>query len=198
MLYPINLELNHVEIVVIGGGEVAYRKCKNFSEFNKSVKVVTPSFIELFYELENVELIWDSYKEEYIQHAQMVVAATDNQVINQAIGEYCHLHQKLVNVVDSVSLSNYTVPSYVKRGDLLLSVSTGGKSPSLSKKIRMELEKKYDDSYEEYVHLLGVIRQQIIEQYKDVKVRRRLIQELIKLDLDALKEEGRKYMSEGE
>ena len=106
--------------------------------------------------------------------------------------------QKLVNVVDSVSLSNYTVPSYVKRGDLLLSVSTGGKSPSLSKKIRMELEKKYDDSYEEYVHLLGVIRQQIIEQYEDVKVRRRLIQELIKLDLDALKEEGRKYMSEGE
>ena len=183
MLYPINLELNHVEIVVIGGGEVAYRKCKNFSEFNKSVKVVAPSFIELFYELENVELIWDSYKEEYIQHA---------------IGEYCHLHQKLVNVVDSVSLSNYTVPSYVKRGDLLLSVSTGGKSPSLSKKIRMELEKKYDDSYEEYVHLLGVIRQQIIEQYEDVKVRRRLIQELIKLDLDALKEEGRKYMSEGE
>lgn len=62
----------------------------------------------------------------------------------------------------------------------------------------MELEKKYDDSYEEYVHLLGVIRQQIIEQYEDVKVRRRLIQELIKLDLDALKEEGRKYMSEGE
>ena len=49
MLYPINLELNHVEIVVIGGGEVAYRKCKNFSEFNKSVKVVAPSFIELFY-----------------------------------------------------------------------------------------------------------------------------------------------------
>ena len=59
-------------------------------------------------------------------------------------------------------------------------------------------KKKYDDSYEEYVHLLGVIRQQIIEQYEDVKVRRRLIQELIKLDLDALKEEGRKYMSEGE
>ena len=55
---------------------------------------MAPSFIELFYELENVELIWDSYKEEYIQHAQMVVAATDNQVINQAIGEYCHLHQK--------------------------------------------------------------------------------------------------------
>ena len=198
MLYPINLELNHVEIVVIGGGEVAYRKCKNFSEFNKSVKVVAPSFIESFYELENVELICDCYKEEYIQHAQMVVAATDNQVINQVIGEYCHLHQKLVNVVDSVSLSNYTVPSYVKRGDLLLSVSTGGKSPSLSKKIRMELEKKYDDSYEEYVHLLGVVRQQIIEQYEDVKVRRRLIRELIKLDLDALKEEGRKYMSEGE
>ena len=48
------------------------------------------------------------------------------------------------------------------------------------------------------MHLLGVIRQQIIEQYEDVKVRRRLIRELIKLDLDALKEEGRKYMSEGE
>ena len=56
-------------------------------------------------------------------------------------------------MVDDKELSNFTVPSFVKRGDLLLSVSTGGKSPSLSSKIRKDLEEVYDESYEEYVEL---------------------------------------------
>ena len=149
MFYSINLELDKFEVVIIGGGEVAYRKCKNFLDFNKKVKVIAPKFIKEFQELSNkVELIEDIYKEEYIKDSFIVVAATNNKDVNKAIGKYCNLNNKLVNVVDSIELSNYTVPSYIKRGDLLISVSTGGKSPSLSRKIKKELEAQYDDSYE--------------------------------------------------
>mgnify|MGYP002421979476 len=42
MLYPINLEIKDMKITIIGGGDVAYRKCKNFLEFGKSVRVVSP------------------------------------------------------------------------------------------------------------------------------------------------------------
>ena len=80
-------------------------------------------------------------KEEYIKDSFIVVAATNNKEINKNIGIYCRSCGKLVNVVDDIKLSNYTVPSYVKRGDLLISISTGGKSPSLSSKIKKELEK---------------------------------------------------------
>lgn len=195
MFYSINLELDKFEIVIIGGGAVAYRKCKNFVNFNKTVKVIAPSFLKEFYELgDKIELIKDNYRKEYIKDSFIVVAATDNKEINKAIGEYCILNNKLVNVVDNLELSNYTVPSYIKRGDLLISISTGGKSPSLSRKIKNELELKYDDSYEEYINLLGEIRGRIIKKIDDISVRRKLIKNLVDMNLEELKEEGKKYI----
>ena len=64
MLYPINLEIKDMKITIIGGGDVAYRKCKNFLEFGKSVRVVSPEFIDSFELIKNnVELVYDLYKE---------------------------------------------------------------------------------------------------------------------------------------
>lgn len=194
MFYSINLELDKFEVVIIGGGEVAYRKCKNFIDFNKKVKVIAPKFIKEFQGLrDKVELIEDIYKEEYIKDSFIVVAATNNKDVNKAIGEYCNLNNKLVNVVDSIELSNYTVPSYIKRGDLIISVSTSGKSPSLSRKIKEDLESQYDDSYEEYINLLGEVRRKIIAQVDDATIRRNLIKNLINLNLKELREEKNKY-----
>lgn len=188
MFYPINLKLKDIEITVIGGGEVAYRKCKNFLGFGKSVKVVSENFIEKFSTIESkVEIINDSYKEEYIKSSFIVVAATNNKEVNKKIGIYCRNNGKLVNVVDDIELSNYTVPSCVKRGDLLISISTGGNSPSLSSKIKRELENKYDNTYEEYVTLLGEIRKEIIEKIEDISERKNKLNALVNLDIEELK-----------
>ncbi|WP_455539005.1 precorrin-2 dehydrogenase/sirohydrochlorin ferrochelatase family protein [Terrisporobacter sp.] len=188
MYYPINLKIDNVKIVIIGGGKVAYRKCMNFLAFNKKVLVVSKDFIEEFEEIKNhIEIIKDNYHEKYIKDAFVIVAATNNKEVNKEIGIYCREHGKLVNVVDDVELSNFTVPSFVKRGELLLSVSTGGKSPSLSSKIRKNLEEIYDESYEEYVELLGEARQIIIKNTMDIKERRKQLKELLDLSFDELK-----------
>lgn len=188
MLYPINLKLDDLDIVIIGGGEVAYRKCKNFLDFNKNVTVVSKHILNKFYDLEgNINIIKDDYKEEYIENSSMIIAATDNSELNLEIGLYCRENKKLVNVVDNVKISNFTVPSYVKRGDLLISVSTGGKSPSLSSKIKRELEEKYSEDYEEYLNVLGDIRKEVIKKYQDKNKRKSILNVLIALDLDELK-----------
>lgn len=188
MLYPINLELKDVEITIIGGGDVAYRKCKNFLAFGKTVKVVSNKFIDEFYKLKDkIEMIEEIYKEEHIKNSFIVVAATNNKEINERIGICCRKNGKLVNVVDDIELSNYTVPSYIKRGDLLISISTGGKSPSLSSKIKRELEEKYDDSYEEYINFLGKIRKEIIKNNEDISLRKKKLNELVNLSLEELK-----------
>lgn len=188
MLYPINVELKDIKITVVGGGEVAYRKCKNFLDFGKSIRVVSPEFIDKFDFIKNeVELVYDTYKEEYIRDSFIVVAGTNNKEINKEIGIYCRNCGKLVNVIDDIELSNYTVPSYVKRGDLLLSISTGGKSPSLSSKIKKELEEKYDDSYEEYINILGEIRQEVIKKYKNISERKIILNRLVNLTLEELR-----------
>ena len=188
MFYPINLKIDDMKIVIIGGGKVAYRKCMNFLAFNKKVKVISQDFIEEFEEIKDqIEMIKDSYDEKYIKDDFVVVAATNNKEVNHKIGIYCRQYNKLVNVVDDKDLSNFTVPSFVKRGDLLLSVSTGGKSPSLSSKIRKDLEEVYDDSYEEYVKLLGEARDNIIENTSDIKERRKKLKELLDLSSDELR-----------
>lgn len=195
MLYPVNLNLRDMEITIIGGGNVAYRKCRNFLEFGKNIKVVSKEFIEDFYKLgKNVELIKDSYKNEYIKSSFIVVAATNNRNVNQEIGIYCRSNGKLVNVVDDIKLSNYIVPSYIKRGDLLISISTGGKSPSLSSKIKEELEDKYDDTYEEYINLLGEVRNSIIKNYTDVSERRDRLKALVNLNLEELRKVSKNYI----
>ena len=189
MYYPINLKIDDMKIFIIGGGKVAYRKCMNFLAFNKKVKVISQDFIEEFEEIKDqIEMIKDSYDEKYIKDDFVVVAATNNKEVNHKIGIYCRQYNKLVNVVDDKDLSNFTVPSFVKRGDLLLSVSTGGKSPSLSSKIRKDLEEVYDDSYEEYVKLLGEARDNIIENTSDIKERRKKLKELVDLSFDELRE----------
>ena len=189
MFYPINLKIDDMNIIIIGGGKVAYRKCINFLAFNKKVRVISKDFIEEFEGLKDcIDTIKENYDEKYIEDAFVVVAATNNEDVNREIGLYCREHGKLVNVVDNANLSNFTVPSFVKRGDLLLSVSTGGKSPSLSSKIRKDLEEVYDESYEEYVSLLGEARKNIIKNTEDVKERRNKLNALLNFSFDELRQ----------
>ncbi len=174
MLYPINLKLDELDVVIIGGGEVAYRKCKNFLEFNKNVTIISKQILNKFYDLKgNIKIIKDDYKEIYIKDASVIIAATNNRELNMEIGLYCRAKNKLVNVVDNIEISNFTVPSYIKRGDLLISVSTGGKSPSLSSKIKKEIEKRYTEDYEEYLNVLGDIRKKVIKNTK-IKVKEKM------------------------
>lgn len=188
MNYPMMIKLEGQEITVIGGGKIAYRKVKNFLDFGCRVRVIAINFIDEFENVgDKVEKINDKYKEEYIKDSFVVVAATDDKAINESIGNYCSNRGKLVNVVDNPHLSTYIVPSVVKRGDLIIGVSTSGKSPSLAAKIKKDLEEKYDESYEEYLNILGTLREKIIKKYTDSKVKKEKLNRLIELDLNELK-----------
>ena len=189
MFYPVNINLDNMEIIIVGGGKVALRKCMNFLDFGKSVTVLAPEFDSRFLEIGNkVDLIEDTFKEEYIEKFDIVVAATDNKEVNEEIACICRKKSKLINVVDSRDLSDFTVSSYVKRGDLLIGISTGGKIPALSAKIRRDLEEIYDESFAEYVDLLGELREKIIKKYEDKTERKEVLKALVKLDIEELKE----------
>lgn len=189
MFYPVNLNLDNMDIIIVGGGNVALRKCMNFLDFGKSVTVLAPDFDSRFLELGNkVDLINDIFKEEYIDKFDIVVAATDDKEVNEEIACICRKKSKLINVVDSRDLSDFTVSSYVKRGDLLIGISTGGKIPALSAKIRRDLEEIYDESFAEYVDLLGELREKIIKKYEDKTERKKVLKALVELDIEELKE----------
>lgn len=188
MSYPIMIDLKDKPITIVGGGNIAYRKAKNFINFGYKVNVVSIDFIDKFYDIKDeVKFIKDKYKQEYIKDSFLVVAATNSRDINQSIGEYCNKYNKLVNVIDNPKLSNFIVPSCVKRGDLIIGVSTSGKSPSLASKIKKELEEKYDNSYEEYIILLGEIRNKVLEKYSNPEKKKEILNNLVNLSIEELK-----------
>ncbi|WP_286161363.1 bifunctional precorrin-2 dehydrogenase/sirohydrochlorin ferrochelatase [Clostridium sp. KNHs214] len=187
------IDLDNKKIVLIGGGQVSLRKSKKFLEYGAEVYVVAPSFQEDFFVLkeayaEKLCLVKDNYKSEYVIDAFLVVASTNSKEVNSKIASFCVEKNILCNVVDDIEESNFIVPSTVKRGDLLISVSTLGNSPSLCGKIRRELEETYGDEYEEYVKLLGEVRKHILETCKDNKEKKNILNNLVNLNLKQLRE----------
>lgn len=194
MFYPINLNLENVNITIIGGGKIAYRKCMSFLMFTKNITVISKDFVSEFNNIKDeITLIKDVYKEQYIKESFIVVASTDNRELNKEIGLYCKNNNKLFNIVDNKELSNIIIPSIIKKGDLVISISTNGKSPSLSSKIKRDLEYKYND-YEEYINLLGEIRNKVIEKCNDKDKKQKILNELVNLNLKELKNEYKKYL----
>ena len=87
-----------------------------------------------------------------------------------------------MHVVDNKPLSSFIVPSTLKRGDLTISISTGGASPSLAAKIRRELEDKYDAHYGEYIARLGRIRDGVLKKVTDEVEKKRILKHIITLE----------------
>lgn len=188
------INLENKSVAVVGGGKVAFRKAKKLLEFNCKLKVISPSLIEEFNDIkDNMKIIEDEYKEEYIENSFLVIASTSSKNTNENIAIYCREHNILCNIVDDINLSDFIVPSSIKRGDLVISVSTMGKSPSLSSKIKKDLEEKYTDEYIEYLEVLGDIRKLVLKKVHDENIKKKILNEIVDLSLEELKKRRYEY-----
>lgn len=174
--YPIYLDIKGKRCVVVGGGEVAYRKVLSLKEAGAEVVVIAPEFYKEFMSERDVTLLRQKYSGECLSGAFLVIAATDDKEINQEIWEDAQRHGLLVNVVDQPELCNFIVPSVVNRGELQISISTGGASPALAKRIRQELESLFVPEYSELTQLLSKLRPLVISLVKEEGKRRQVFE----------------------
>lgn len=165
-MYPVMLNIRDKKAVVVGGGKVAYRKVKGLLAEGAHVSVVSPAVVEEMVELVEqgqVRLFARTFESGDVADAFLVIAATNCPQVNHFVADCCQPFQ-LVNIVDDSERSTFHVPAVVQRGNLVLTVSTGGASPLLAKKIRDELAEQYSVDYEAYVIFLAEARQQILAQ----------------------------------
>nr|WP_043932462.1 NAD(P)-binding protein [Bacillus sp. EB01] len=177
MLYPIFLELKGRNTVVVGGGKVSARKTAGLVEAGAIVTVVSPELTsELVTMAENGKIQWrkKSFSPEDVEGALLIIAATNDRETNLEVKEAAGPHQ-LVTIADNPAASDFHVPSVVRRGKLNLAVSTSGASPTLAKKIRKELEEKYDDQYINYLEFLDECRTKILAKVIDSERKRQLL-----------------------
>ena len=165
--YPIFLNLEGKKCVVVGGGEVALRKVRTLLNCGAKVVVVSPALnsdLAQLAEAGTISVISREYEPKELTDAVIVVAATDIAEVNQNIAKKARKHGILVNVVDRPEASDFIMPSFVRRGDLVLAVSTSGASPALAKKIRMRLEQAFGEEYSPLLSVIKEVRQELKEQ----------------------------------
>ncbi len=165
--YPAFLDLQGLSCLVVGGGQVGERKVKTLLSCGAKVHLVSPEltpFLEEEVRQGRVRLLAPEFLPEHLEGMFLVIGATDDPEVNQRIGSEARSRNLLCNIVDRPRECSFIVPSQVRRGDLVIAVSTGGRSPALAKKIRQDLENLFPDIYSSYVALLGRVREYLLAQ----------------------------------
>jgi len=202
--YPVYLRLDGKLCVVIGGGNVAYRKVLTLLEYGGSVRLVSDSIIpdlEKLVQEQKLEYHSKEFSADDLSGAFVVIGATDNPSVNALIYKTASSKGMLVNIVDSPDECNFIVPSIVRSGDLCISISTGGKSPALAKKTRKKLQEEFGDEYAVFLKMMGDMRPKVIENNPNLAERMELFSRVVESDaMELIKsgktEEAKKKMME--
>ncbi|MBO0600081.1 NAD(P)-binding protein [Sporosarcina sp. E16_3] len=175
--YPIMLNVEDKAVVVVGGGLIAYRKIVGLLQAGANVTVISPvihSKIEQLF-IEN-KIAWKAklFEPNDLDCALVIIAATNNEMVNTFVASSAGKDQ-LVNIVDNPGLSTFHVPAKLTRGDLTISIATGGASPTLAKSIRDELSEIYEDSYGDYLEFLTLSREKVKHSMLDQTIKTKLL-----------------------
>lgn len=172
---PIFIKLRGRESVVIGGGEVAFRKVSLLLKAKASVKVVSPALCDALAALSSKETIIHlaaRFEPTQLDGAQLVIAATDDEAVNQAVSQAAQARNIPVNVVDAPQWCTFVVPSVVDRSPIVIAVSSGGNAPVLARMVRARLETLIPASYGRLAQLAGEFREQVKARFGSSQQRR--------------------------
>ena len=159
--YPIFLDIKDKKCVIVGGGEVALRKAERLLDCGAKVLVISPKLSPELAILKDKKLISHiaaQYSGDLIDKAALIIGATDDEKTNAKISQDARSKGIPVNIVDDPKKCDFILPSIVQRGDLAITIGTGGKSPALARHLREELEEKYGSEYEIFLNILGGLR----------------------------------------
>ena len=141
--YPVFLDLSARSCVVIGGGPIAEGKIQMLLECGANITMISPTVTSKIRDLAKtgtIQLEEREYKEGDLNQAYLVIAATDDNNVNQTIAREAEQQNLLLNVADVTHLCNFIAPAVVRRGDVTVAISTSGTSPALARKLREEIE----------------------------------------------------------
>ena len=187
--YPVNLDIRNRDCLVVGGGAVGTRKVNTLLECGARVTVVSPDPTSHLKELDttgSIVLKERPYRSEDIDSMFLVIGATDDEDLNRKISNDAERIGTLCNIADRPEVCNFILPAIISRGDLMITISTSGKSPALAKKLRQQLEILFGEEYADFLGLMGAIRGKLLSQAHEPEANKDLFNQLIDRDLIGL------------
>ncbi|MFN4147483.1 MAG: bifunctional precorrin-2 dehydrogenase/sirohydrochlorin ferrochelatase [Runella sp.] len=163
-LFPIFLKLEHLQVLIVGGGYVGLEKLTAVLSNSPStpVTLVAPVIRDEIRKLAqthpNLLLIEEKYDTRFLENKEVVIVGTNDKEVNKQVQRDCKAQRILVNVADTPDLCDFYLSSVVKKGDLKIAISTNGKSPTFAKRFREVLEEILPDSLQQTLEQLQQIR----------------------------------------
>lgn len=184
--YPLNLNIAGKRCLVIGGGNVAWRKVRSLLGCEANVTVISPEVVpEIALLAGRNQLVWEKrgYRSGDVAGAMLVFAATDNPDVQRQVGLDAADQGILLNSADDPERCDFQVPAQVRRGELLLTVSTGGGSPAISRVVRQRLEGLFGLEYGELIYLFAMIREKLVPGPTGPGANRKMFRELLESNM---------------
>ncbi|MBE8954600.1 MAG: bifunctional precorrin-2 dehydrogenase/sirohydrochlorin ferrochelatase [Quinella sp. 2Q5] len=180
-LYPLNLDVAGKRCAVVGGGNVALRKIRGLLEAGALVRVIAPEICAGVSKLvDGGEIFWtrENFSPDMLNDELLVIAATDSPEVNRHVADAAQSRKILANVVNGAG-GNFFVPSGIRRGDLLLTVSTEGNSPAFAKFLRQMLEAELGESFSAGLDIIARYRREVKHRLPNPQARKIFWQQIL-------------------
>jgi precorrin-2 dehydrogenase/sirohydrochlorin ferrochelatase len=187
--YPINLDIGDREVIVVGGGPVASRKCAGLIAAGARVTVVAPvldATLATMAASGRLKHVAREYAPGDLAGAFLAFAATGNRDVNRAVAAEARARSILADITDAPELGSFISPAVLTRGELLITVATGGRSPALARKIRDELKSSFGPEYAAAIAILGAIREKLLTEAGNSAYNKKILNALVDRDLPSL------------
>lgn len=173
---PIFFNITDRLCVVIGGGEVATRKVSMLLKANAAIKLISPEIcpeLKALADTGKIQFIQASYAADYLAGACMVIAATDDEAVNEQVSLDAKAHNIPVNVVDAPALCTFTMGSIIDRSPVVIAISSEGNAPVLARYIRSKIETMLPAAYGRIADIAGEFRDKVKAKFATTQLRRR-------------------------
>ncbi len=187
-LFPLFLKLTARPTVVIGAGFLAESKIESLLAAQAHVKVIAPGVNARIRELADggeIELMERPYQSGDLAGSFLAVAATDDAAVNRAVFAEAEAANVLVNAVDDPPFCDFYFPSVVRRGDLLVAISTAGQSPALAQRLRKEINALLPMDTGDWLTELGNLRREVLQMEPLNEQRKEILHTLANRDVCA-------------
>lgn len=193
--FPMFVDMKDKKCLVVGGGNVAYRKIVHMKNFEALITVVSPEIMSEINDIKDISIIEKSFEESGVALGDydVVISATNNSELNHTISQECQKLKIPVNVVDCPSECSFIFPAYIKQGDVVAAFSSGGKGPVITQYLKKENEDVVTEWLGEIADFIGSKRDKVKEIVPTEKGRKKVYKKILEVGL-----EEKRLMSEEE
>src|SRR5208337_2620113 len=180
-LFPMFMKLEGKHCLVVGAGRVGEPKILSLLETEAHIRVVAleaTAAVQEWAQAGKITLESRAFAERDLDGTFLVVVATASRNLNGAIYREAQLRGVLCNVVDDPAYCDFYYGAVVRRGDLQIAISTNGQSPSLSQKLRQQLERQFGPGYAHWIAELGATRKLVLASNLHPQCKRELLHSL--------------------